>query len=78
MPVQSKVKKIRWVSKRDMDAIVDRRARAVLNVSGKAFIRNRKNGLYAKLDADQCPGIVELALLAPTSEVNGARARKNR
>jgi hypothetical protein len=76
MPVTKK--KIQWITKRDMDSLVDRRARAVLKVSGKTFIRNRNRGDYVKLDADQCPGIVELALLAPSDRVATPRARKNR
>ncbi len=70
-------KKIQWITKREMDSLVDKRARAVLNVSGKTFIRNRKRGDYVKLDADQCPGIIELALLAPSSEIAKPCARKN-
>jgi hypothetical protein len=49
-----------------------------LSVSGKTFARNRLAGQYANLDADECPGIVELALLAPKATVTKARARKNR
>jgi len=61
-----------------MAEILDSRSRAVLRISGKSFMRKRKKGEYAKLDADACPGIVELALLAPSTE-KGARsiARKN-
>jgi len=71
-------KKIRWITKDEMVSIVNKRARSVLNISGKEFIRNRNSGAYAKLDADQCPGIIELALLAPSSKVAKPRARKNR
>jgi hypothetical protein len=71
-------KKIRWITKDEMVSIVNKRARSVLNISGKEFIRNRNSGAYAKLDADQCPGIIELALLAPSSKVAKTRARKNR
>ena len=66
-------KKIRWISKSQMDSIVDKRARSVLNISGKTFISRRNSGAFAKLDEDQCPGIVELALLAPSPK--GPRAR---
>jgi hypothetical protein len=71
-------KKIQWMTKGEMDSLVDKRARAVLNVSGKTFMRNRKRGDYVKMDADQCPGIVELALLTPNDRVATPRARKNR
>jgi hypothetical protein len=67
---------IQWISSKEMAKIVDSRSRSVLNISGKAFIRNRKNGKYAKLDADDCPGIVELALLAPAVKGTGSIARK--
>lgn len=71
-------KKIRWVTKNEMESIVNKRARAILNISGKTFISRRNRGAYAKLDADQCPGIIELALLAPSKKVAKPRARKNR
>lgn len=67
-----KIKGVRWVSDREMASIIDRRARAVLNVSGATFLRNRRNGKYKKLDADDCPGIVELSLLAPS--IKGPKA----
>jgi len=70
--------KIRWISDSEMKAIVDKRARAVLNISGNTFMQNRKRGMYAKLDADDCPGIVELALLAPSDEGAHPRGRKKR
>lgn len=71
-------KKIRWITKDEMKSIVDKRARSVLKISGTSFIRNRKSGAYAKLDADMCPGIIELALLAPSSKIAKSSARKNR
>jgi hypothetical protein len=71
-------KKIRWITRNEMVSIVNKRARSVLNISGKEFVRNRDSGAYAKLDADQCPGIVELALLAPSKKATQTRARKNR
>jgi len=70
-------KKIQWITQGEMESLVDKRARAVLKVSGKTFIRNRKRGDYVKLDADKCPGIVELALLSPGDKVATSRARKN-
>ncbi len=80
MPIETKKKipKVRWLSRDEMDAIFEKRARAVLNISGATFIRNRKKGMYAKLDTNDCPGIVELALLAPPVEVAKPRARKKR
>ena len=72
---------VKWVSDRQMATIVDQRSRDVLNISGKRFMRNRADGKYAALDADACPGIVELALIAPEPKPKpkGARgARKKR
>jgi hypothetical protein len=68
---------VRWITKKHMRSIVDRRARAVLNISVSTFMKNRRNGKYANLDADECPGIVELALLAPGVR-SKASASKNR
>jgi hypothetical protein len=74
----AKAKGVRWISRREMTAIVDERAKAVLGVSGKTFTTRRRRGDYAHLDADDCPGIVELALLAPSVEVANPRGRKKR
>ena len=71
-------KKIRWITKNEMESIVNKRARAVLSISGKTFISRRNRGVYAKLDADLCPGIIELALLVPSKKSAKPRARKNR
>jgi hypothetical protein len=65
----------RWISRREADAIVDAHAQRVLGVSGKVFISNWKAGKYRKLDSDACPGVIELALLAPLPR--RARGRKN-
>ena len=70
--------KVRWISQREMESLFEKRARAVLNISSAEFVRDRESGKYAKLDSNDCPGIVELALLAPTSKVATARARKKR
>ncbi len=66
---------IKWVTKDEFDAIVDSRARRVLGISSKQFIRRWNKGLYRKLDAGTCPGAVELALLAPLPRRK--RGRKN-
>jgi hypothetical protein len=65
----------RWISRTQADAIVDAHAQRVLGVSGKVFISNWKAGKYRKLDSDACPGVIELALLAPLPR--RARGRKN-
>jgi hypothetical protein len=77
---QSKLKSgcVRWISDKTMASIVNKRAQAVLGVSGKKFIRKRKAGAYATLDADECPGIIELALLVPSVKAANSGARKRR
>jgi hypothetical protein len=62
------------VNRREMAAIVDTHARRVLGVSGSVFISQWKAGKYRKLDSDACPGVIELALLAPLPR--RARGRK--
>jgi hypothetical protein len=68
MPVSTKklgTSGAKWVNRREMATIVDAHARRVLGVSGQAFISKWKAGKYRKLDSDACPGVIELALLAP-------------
>jgi hypothetical protein len=68
MPVSTKKLKTsgaKLVSRREMAVIVDAHARRVLGVSGKVFISKWKAGKYRTLDSDACPGVIELALLAP-------------
>jgi hypothetical protein len=67
---------VQWISSKKMAKLLDKRSRSILNISGKTFIRNHKKGKYASLDADDCPGIVELALLAPAGKRAGTIARK--
>ena len=55
----------KWVKRREMASIVDAHARRVLGVSGEVFISQWKAGKYRNLDSDACPGVIELALLAP-------------
>jgi hypothetical protein len=69
------ISSVRWINRKEADAIVDAHAQRVLGVSGKVFISNWKAGKYRKLDSDDCPGVIELALLAPLPR--RARGRKN-
>ena len=61
----TKSKGVRWITRREAEAMVDSHAQRVLGISAKKFISNWKAGKYRKLDSDECPGVVELALLAP-------------
>jgi hypothetical protein len=49
-------------------------SRRVLKISGKKFVAKWKGGRFRNLNSDECPGVIELALLAP--KVNGSRGRK--
>jgi hypothetical protein len=66
---------IRWVSKDEFSAMVDSRARRVLGISAHQFVSRWNKGQYRKLDSDTCPGVVELAILAPLPRTK--RGRKN-
>jgi hypothetical protein len=78
MPGKKKVKAIgvKWIDRAQAKAFVDDTARRVLKVSGARFISNWKAGKYRKLDSDECPGVIELALVAPLPRLS--RAGKNR
>jgi hypothetical protein len=66
MPVKLKSRPgVKWITRGEATAMVDSHARRVLGISGPKFISNWKSGKYRKLDSDDCPGVVELALLAP-------------
>ena len=56
---------VKWITRGEATAMVDSHAQRVLGISAKKFISNWKAGKYRKLDSDECPGVVELALLAP-------------
>jgi len=64
MPKRKTVE-VKWVTKDEFNEMVDSRARRVLGISSKQFISRWNKGRYCKLDADTCPGAVELAILAP-------------
>ena len=66
---------VRWVTKDEFSSMVDSRARRVLGISARQFISRWNKGQYRKLDSDTCPGVVELAILAPLPRTK--RARKN-
>jgi len=70
---------IRWISKDEAKTFVDSTARRVLGMSGDRFIAEWKAGKHRKLDSDACPGVIELALLAPLPRSSRARhVRKRR
>lgn len=66
MPVKLKSRPgVKWITRREATAMVDSHAKCVLGISAQKFISNWKAGKYRKLDSDECPGVVELAMLAP-------------
>jgi|GEM_PF-2237709 len=69
---------VRWITRDEANALVDSHARSVLDVTGKEFISNWKAGKYLKLDSDECPGVIELAMLAPLPRRVSARKNKTR
>jgi len=79
MPVKKrKTVEVKWVSKGEFTAMVDTRARRVLGITADQFISRWKNGRYRKLDADTCPGAVELAILAPLPRQKSGRKNTKR
>lgn len=76
-----KISDVKWINRNEAAAIVEAHAQRVLGISAKQFISNWKAGKYRKLDSDTCPGVIELALLAPLprragGSKNGKRGRR--
>lgn len=69
---------VKWISRREVDTIVDAHAQRVLGVSGEKFISNWKAGKYRTLDSDDCPGVIELALIAPLPRRASGRKKSKR
>jgi hypothetical protein len=69
---------VKWISRREVNTIVDAHAQRVLGVSGEKFISNWKAGKYRELDSDDCPGVIELALIAPLPRRASGRKKSKR
>ena len=69
---------VRWVNKAQFSEMLDARAKRVLGITARQFIARWKNGSYRKLDADTCPGVVELAILAPLPRKKSGRKKSRR
>lgn len=80
MPVLKRVKHdaIKWVTRDQAMALLDARARRVLNMSGSEFATKWKAGEFRNLDSGDCPGVIELALLAPRSRKLHGRKKQKR
>lgn len=75
MPSTAYAPHTRWISREDANSMVDAHSRKVVGVGTEEFIKNWKAGKYRNMDADECPGIVELAMLAGVPK--SSRGRKN-
>lgn len=62
-PPATDVPPMREVSREEGLAMLDRRARRRLGISGAEFLRRWESGVYAA-DPDQ-PGVIDVALLLP-------------
>jgi hypothetical protein len=76
--ITDKTTGVRWIKSAEVDRIVDRHAQRVLGISGKRFVSQWKAGKFRKLDADTCPGVIELALLAKLPRRSSGRKNRTR
>jgi hypothetical protein len=60
---KTKIPKIKWLSRSEGWALLDRHARAELGVSAETFIRRWKAGRYAKRACQ--PEVMRVAMLLP-------------
>lgn len=67
--------RVKWIKRDQAMTLVDARAKRVLGISGAEFMAKWNAGEYRNLDSDACPGVIELALLAPPTG-RAQRARK--
>jgi len=75
MPSTALAPHTRWISREDAARMVDAHSRKVVGIGTEEFIENWKAGKYRDMDSDECPGIVELAMLAGVPK--SSRGRKN-
>jgi hypothetical protein len=69
---------VHWVNRTEFNTMVDAKAKRVLGISAKQFVTRWKAGRYRKLDTDTCPGVIELALLAPLPRRKSGRKKSKR
>jgi hypothetical protein len=75
---KNKTIEVRWISKNEFRKVLDTKAKRVLNVTADQFITRWKAGRYRKLDTDTCPGVIELAILAPLPRLKSGRKNSKR
>jgi len=78
MPAIKRSPGVRWITRRQAETMVDSHSQRILGISAKKFISNWKAGQYRKLDSDECPGVTELALLAPLPRRTSGRKNTKR
>jgi len=75
---KSRAEGVRWVGRDEVNTIVDAKARSVLGISGDQFVAEWRSGKFRELDSNDCPGVIELALLAPVSRTSRGRKKQKR
>lgn len=80
MPVaKRKITRIRWLSPSESEALVESKTRKILGISTAEFLANWRDGKYHATDPEDCPGIVELSMIAPLPRLKrGAKNSRTR
>ena len=58
-----------WLDRSAGAALVESHAQRVLGISTDEFVRRWRAGRYRGLDSDECPGLMELAMIAPITKL---------
>lgn len=69
---------IKWATRQEAAALLNARAKRVLKMSGEEFVAKWRAGEFKNLDSGDCPGVIELALLAPQSRKSRGRKKQKR
>ena len=69
---------IKWITRDKAMALLDARARRVLKISGAEFLEKWDAGKFKNMDSADCPGVIELALLAPAARSSRGRKKQKR
>ena len=75
---KAKISELNWVRGAKALALFDARARRVLKISGDEFLVKWRAGEFKDMDSSDCPGVIGVALLAPTRELSSGRKNKKR
>ena len=69
---------IKWVNRQQARTLLDARARRVLKISGEEFVAKWHAGKFKNIDSGDCPGVIELGLLAPKQRKSRAGKKQKR